>query len=148
QDRSLWNQEAIADANRLIARAAAQKRPGPYQLQAAILACHAEAERWEDTDWTQIVVLYDMLLYLSPSPVTRLHRAIALRYVAGSAAALTEVDTLGSALGGYHLFHAIRAELLRDLGHVEQAHEADRRALELTANPAEQSVLRQRLAWT
>jgi predicted RNA polymerase sigma factor len=148
QDRSVWNQEAIADAIRLIARASAQKRPGPYQLQAAILACHAEAERWEDTDWTQIVVLYDMLLYLSPSPVTRLHRAIALRYVAGSAAALSEVDTLGSPLGGYHLFHATRAELLRDLGRGEQAHEADRRALELTANPAEQSVLRQRLAWT
>jgi len=148
QDRSCWNQAAIADAIRLIARASAQKRPGPYQLQAAILACHAEAERWEDTDWTQIVVLYDILLHLSPSPVTRLHRAIALRYVAGSAAALSEVDTLSPALGGYHLFHATRGELLRDLGRVEQAHEADRRALELTANPAEQSVLRQRLAWT
>ena len=99
QDRSLWNKEAIADATRLIARASAQKRPGPYQLQAAILACHAEAKRWEDTDWTQIVVLYDMLLHVSPSPVTRLHRAIALRYVAGPAKALSEVDTLGTALG-------------------------------------------------
>ena len=148
QDRSLWDQGSIADAIRLIVRASAQKRPGPYQLQAAILACHAEAERWEDTDWTQIVVLYDILLHLSPSPVTRLHRAIALRYVAGSAAALSEVDTLGAALGGYYLFHATRAELLRDLGRVEHAHEADRRALELTVNPAEQSVLRQRLAWT
>jgi RNA polymerase sigma factor (sigma-70 family) len=148
QDRSLWDDEAIADATRLIARASAQKRPGPYQLQAAILACHAEAKRWEDTDWAQIAVLYDMLLYVSPSPVTRLHRAIALRYVAGPAAALAEVDALGAALGGYHLFHATRAELLRDLGRVDQARLADRRALELTANPAEQSLLRQRLAWT
>ena len=147
QDRSLWDEEAIADATGLIARASVRKRPGPYQLQAAILACHAEARRWEDTDWTQIVVLYDMLLYSSPSPVTRLHRAIALRYVAGPAAALSEVDELGDALGGYHLFHATRAELLRDLGRVEQARTADERALELTANPAEQTLLRQRLAW-
>jgi predicted RNA polymerase sigma factor len=72
-----FSSSSIADAGRMIARAAALKRPGPYQLQAAIVACHAEAGRWEDTDWTQIVVLYDMLLYLAPSPVTRLHRAIA-----------------------------------------------------------------------
>jgi RNA polymerase sigma factor (sigma-70 family) len=148
QDRSLWNSDAIADATRLIARAAAHKRPGPYQLQAAIVACHAEATRWEDTDWTQIVVLYDMLLHWSPSPVTRLHRAIALRYVTGPAAALSEVDALGAALGDYYLFHATRAELLRDLDRVDQARAADQRALELTANPAEQSLLRQRLAWT
>ena len=148
QDRSLWDHEAIAGAGRLIARAAARKRPGPYQLQAAIVACHAEAGRWEDTDWTQVVVLYDMLLYLAPSPVTRLHRAIALRYVTGPAAALSEVDALGGHLDTYHLFHATRAELLRDLGHHDQARAADERALTLTANPAEQSLLRQRLNWT
>jgi RNA polymerase sigma-70 factor (ECF subfamily) len=148
QDRSLWDHEAIAGAGRLIARAAALKRPGPYQLQAAIVACHAEAKRWEDTDWTQIVVLYDMLLHLAPSPVTRLHRAIALRYVTGPAAALREVDALASNLNGYHLFHATRAELLRDLGHAGQARAADERALNLTANPAERSLLRQRLNWT
>jgi RNA polymerase sigma-70 factor (ECF subfamily) len=148
QDRALWDRAAIADAGRLIARAAALKRPGPYQLQAAIVACHAEAERWEDTDWTQIVVLYDLLLHLAPSPVTRLHRAIALRYVAGPVAALTEVDPLGAALRGYHLFHATRAELLRDLGRNDEAREADRHALGLTTNPAERSVLRQRLNWT
>ncbi len=148
QDRSLWDHDAIADATRLIARAAALKRPGPYQLQAAIVACHAEAKRWEDTDWTQIVVLYDMLLYLAPSPVTRLHRAIALRYVTGPAAALSEVDTLVDVLGDYHLLHATRAELLRDLGRPEEARQADQRALGLTVNPAEQSLLRQRLHWT
>jgi RNA polymerase sigma-70 factor (ECF subfamily) len=148
QDRSLWDHQAIADAGRLIARAAALKRPGPYQLQAAIVACHAEAARWEDTDWVQIVVLYDMLLYLAPSPVTRLHRAIAARYVTGAEAALGEVDSLADDLTGYHLFHATRAELLRDLGRCDQAREADERALALTANPAERSLLRQRLNWT
>ncbi len=148
QDRSRWDHEAIADAARLIARAATFKRLGPYQLQAAIVACHAEAKRWEDTDWTQIVVLYDMLLHLAPSPVTRLHRAIALRYITGPAAALSELDALDDALDGYHLLHATRAELLRDLGRADQARAADERALELTANPAEQSLLRQRLNWT
>jgi RNA polymerase sigma-70 factor (ECF subfamily) len=146
QDRTLWDQDTIASATRLIARAAALKRPGPYQLQAAIVACHAEAKRWDDTDWTQIVVLYDILLHLAPSPVTRLHRAIALRYVAGPAAALAEVDTLD--LDDYHLLHATRAELLRDLGQPAAATEADERALALTANPAEQSLLRRRLNWS
>lgn len=148
QDRARWDHAAIADAARLIARAAALKRPGPYQLQAAIVACHAEAPRWEDTDWTQIVVLYDMLLFLAPSPVTRLHRAIALRYVAGPAAALCEVDALAGDLDDYHLLHATRAELLRDLGHGDEARAADERALARTANPAERSLLRQRLHWT
>jgi RNA polymerase sigma-70 factor (ECF subfamily) len=148
QQRSQWNRAAIAEATRLLARAAAQQRPGPYQLQAAIVACHAEVERFEDTDWEQIVLLYDMLLHLAPSPVTRLHRAIALRYTAGPQAAMRELDALAGALGRYHLYHATRAELLRELGHPEQARAADRLALELTANPAEQAVLQQRLTWT
>jgi RNA polymerase sigma factor (sigma-70 family) len=97
QDRSLWDREAIAEATRLLARAAGQHRPGPYQLQAAIVACHAEAQRWEDTDWQQIVLLYDMLLHLAPSPVTRLHRAIALRYTAGAQAAMPELDSIAGA---------------------------------------------------
>jgi RNA polymerase sigma-70 factor (ECF subfamily) len=147
QDRSLWDREAIADAVRLLTRAARQQHPGPYQLQAAIAACHAEAERWEDTDWEQIVLLYDMLLHLAPSPVTRLHRAIAVRYTAGARAAMAELDDLAGILGEYHLYHASRAELLRALGHPDQARAADRRALELTTNPAEQALLRQRLAW-
>jgi RNA polymerase sigma factor (sigma-70 family) len=148
QQRSRWDQEAITEATRLLARAAKQRRPGPYQLQAAIVACHAEAERWEDTDWEQIVLLYDMLLHLAPSPVTRLHRAIALRYSSGPRAAMAELDTLTGALDRYHLYHATRAELLRDLGHPDQARAADRLALELTANPAEQAVLQQRITWT
>ncbi len=146
QDRSLWDREVIADAVRLLTRAARRQRPGPYQLQAAIVACHAEAVRWEDTDWEQIVLLYDMLLHLSPSPVTRLHRAIAVRYTAGARAAMAELDDLAGLLGKYHLYHASRAELLRELGDPGQARAADRRALELTTNPAEQAVLQQRLA--
>jgi RNA polymerase sigma factor (sigma-70 family) len=148
QDRSLWDREAITEASGLLARAASQQRPGPYQLQAAIVACHAEAGRWEDTDWEQIVLLYDMLLHLAPSPVARLHRAVALRYASGPRAAMAELDTLAGALDRYHLYHATRAELLRELGHPDQARAADRLALELTANPAEQAVLQQRIAWT
>jgi predicted RNA polymerase sigma factor len=147
QQRSLWDREAISEASRLLARAARQQRPGPYQLQAAIVACHAEAERWEDTDWEQIVLLYDMLLALAPSRVTRLHRAIAVRYISGPRAAMAELDTLAGVLDRYHLYHATRAELLRELGHPDQARAADRLALELTANPAEQAVLQQRLTW-
>jgi RNA polymerase sigma factor (sigma-70 family) len=148
QDRSLWDREAIADATRLLTRAALQRRPGPYQLQAAIVACHAEAERWEETDWEQIVLLYNMLLHLAPSPVTRLHRAIALRYLDGPKAAMSELDDLADALDRYHLYHATRAELLRELGQPDQARDADRRALQLTTNPAEQAVLQDRLTWT
>ena len=145
QDRSQWDREAIANATRLLAGAARHRRPGPYQLQAAIVACHAEAKRWEDTDWEQIVLLYDMLLHIAPSPVTRLHRAIALRYAAGPQAAMAELDALAGALDGYHLYHATRADLLRELGKADQARAADRRALELTANPAERAVLRRRI---
>jgi RNA polymerase sigma factor (sigma-70 family) len=148
QDRSRWDHQLIADAGRLIVRAAAARRPGPYQLQAAIVACHAEAPRWEDTDWTQILVLYDLLLRLAPSPITELHRAVALSYVSGPAAALATVDALAGQLDGYHLFHATRAHLLRDLGDQDGARAADERALALTANPAERSLLRRRLSWT
>ena len=89
-----------------------------------------------------------MLLYLAPSPVTRLHRAIALRYVTGPGEALSEVETLGPDLDSYHLYHATRAELLRALGRPDEARRADERALTGTANPAEQSLLRQRLNWS
>ena len=147
QDRTRWDREAIADAVRLLTRAARRQRPGPYQLQAAIVACHAEAERFADTDWEQIVLLYDMLLHLAPSPVTRLHRAIAVRYATGAQAAMAELDDLADVLGEYHLYHATRAELPRELGQPGQARAADRRALNLTTNPAEQAVLQQRLAW-
>lgn len=148
QDRSLWDDQAIAEATALLTRAArAHRRPGPYQLQAAIVACHAEAETFADTDWAQILVLYDMLLHLAPSPVTRLHRAVALRHVKGPEAALAELEHLGDELERYPLFHATRAELLRDLRRHGEARRADQRALELTVNPAQQALLEQRLGW-
>jgi RNA polymerase sigma-70 factor (ECF subfamily) len=110
------------------------------------VACHAEAGSWEETDWEQIVVLYDMLLHLAPSPLIHLHRSIALRYVAGPQAALREVDVLSGELEQYYLYHATRAELLRAIGRPREARAADVRALELTTNPAEQTALRRRIS--
>jgi RNA polymerase sigma-70 factor (ECF subfamily) len=147
QDRSNWDHDAIAAASRLLQRAAKRHQPGPYQLQAAIVACHAEAGDWAHTDWEQIVLLYDMLLHVAPSPLTRLHRSIARRYTAGPGAALAEVDALAAALERYHLYHATRADLLWTLGREDEARAANRRALEFTANPAEQAVLRRRIDW-
>ena len=142
QDRSRWDRPAIAEAIGTLERAAALHRPGQYQLQAAIAACHAEACTWQTTDWPQILVLYDMLLRLAPSPVARLNRAVALRYVLDAESALAAVDALTPALEHYRLFHAVRADLLAATGRHEEARLARRRALELTNNPAEQSLLR------
>ncbi|WP_336209872.1 RNA polymerase sigma factor [Nonomuraea sp. LPB2021202275-12-8] len=148
QDRGLWDRQAIEEATALLVRTAkTHHRPGPYQLQAAIVACHAEAGSFEHTDWAQILVLYDMLLHLAPSPVTRLHRAIALRYAKGAEAALAELKDLDQALDRYPLFHATLAELLRDLGRPQEARQADERALAQTANPAQQALLHERLRW-
>jgi len=145
QDRSKWNRDMIAEATHILQCAAERHRPGPYQLQAAIVACHAEAADCEHTDWEQIVLLYDMLLYLAPSPLTRLHRSIALRYTAGPRIALAQVESLAAELDDYYLYHATRAELLRDLGRGEQAAAADRRDLGLTTNPAERALLQRRI---
>jgi RNA polymerase sigma factor (sigma-70 family) len=145
QDRSLWDREAIAAATGLLAGAMARGRPGPYQLQAAIAACHAEAPSWAATDWRQVLLLYDALLLMTPTAVVRLNRAIALGWAAGPAEALEEVERLEPALHGYHLFHATRAELLRRVGRPAEAREADRRALALTGNPAERRLLEERL---
>ncbi|WP_280234327.1 RNA polymerase sigma factor [Nocardia cyriacigeorgica] len=145
QDRARWDRVVIDRAIQLLTDAGRLRRPGPYQLQAAIVACHAEAASWSDTDWPQILLLYDMLLRLNPSPVIRLHRAVAAARVEGASAALAEVDELAAQLANYHLFHATRAELLRELGRHTEARTADRRALDLTSNPAEQAVLEERL---
>ncbi|MET9273445.1 DUF6596 domain-containing protein [Kribbella sp. NPDC003557] len=147
QDRTLWDHAAIADATALLTRTARRHHaPGPYQLQAAIAACHSEAHVWSETDWPQILVLYDMLLVLQPTPVAGLHRAIALSYVRGPAVALAELDGLVSDLEHYPLFHASRAQLLRDLGRDSEARAADGRAAELTTNPAQLGLLNERLA--
>jgi RNA polymerase sigma factor (sigma-70 family) len=145
QDRTRWDRAMIAEAISLIERAAAMHRPGPYQLQAAIVACHAEAPSVEATDWAQVLVLYDMLLALAPSPIARLNRAVAVARVHGASAGLAELDQLEGALGGYHLLHAVRGRLLHELGDLEQARAAELQAAELTANRAEQSLLRRRV---
>ena len=145
QDRSRCDRAAIVDAERLLQAGLRQRRPGPFQLQAAIAACHSHAHSWQTTDWAQIVALYDVLLEVAGSPLVALNRAIALQHVRGPAAALAVVDTLAGPLADYHLFHATRAELLRALGRTEAARQADLRALDLTDNPAERALLRDRL---
>jgi RNA polymerase sigma-70 factor (ECF subfamily) len=145
QDRSLWDQAAIAGGIDLLQRAATMHSTGAYQIQAAIAAVHAEAHTWEETDWEQIVLLYDALLQISDTPVIRLNRAVALSHITGPQAALGEVNDLAISLGGYHLFHATRAELLDDLGEMTLAREARLTALELCQNPAERSLLQRKL---
>jgi len=146
QDRSRWDRELIAEATRLLARATTMHHPGPYQIQAAIAAIHAAAPSYRHTDWHQIRVLYDRLQEFTPSPVVRLNRAVATRFAIGPQAALAEVEPLAAELDGYRLFHAVRAELLNDLGHHEQARSANERALALAANPAERELLARRLS--
>jgi len=145
QDRSRWDHEAINESATMIQRVAELRRPGPYQLQAAIAALHAESPSWAETDWLQIFLLYESLVKRWPTPVVRLNRAIAMQYVRGARAALHDVDSLAGALDGYHLFHATRAQLLRAVGQDEQARTADSRALSLATNPAERALIEQRL---
>jgi RNA polymerase sigma factor (sigma-70 family) len=145
QDRCLWDRAQIGEAIVLIERAGHLGRPGPYQIEAAIAACHAEAPSFQATDWKQIVVLYEMLIVLAPSPVVRLNRAIAVWKIEGAEAALHELEEIALVLDGYHLFHAARGEMLTELGRREQARAAQLRALDLTGNLAEQALLRRRL---
>ena len=146
QDRSQWDEALIADALATLERAAAIGSPGPYQLQAAIAAVHSEARSWAETDWPQVLALYDALLRMSDTPVVRLNRAVAVSHVRGPQAALGEVNDLAMALAGSHLLHAIRAELLDELGEAALAREARMRALELCQNPAERSLLLRKLS--
>lgn len=145
QDRSRWDRAEIADAVGLLERAGEMRAPGPYQIQAAIAALHSEARTWRDTDWHQIVVLYDALVQMVDSPVVRLNRAVALGHFAGPQVALGEVNDLALVLSEYHLFHSTRAQLLQDLGEGALAREALVRALELCQNPAERALLSRKL---
>jgi RNA polymerase sigma factor (sigma-70 family) len=148
QDRKIWDRRLIAEATGLLGRAMAMHRPGPYQIQAAVAAVHAEAPSYADTDWRQIRVLYDRLYLFTPTPIVRLNRAVATRFAVGPQAALAEVEPLAGELDGYRLFHAVRAELLNDLGRAEESRDANERALALAANPAERELLARRLlAW-
>ena len=147
QDRSLWSRELIAEGEALVLQALHSRRFGPYSLQAAIAAVHAEAVSLEDTDWVQIVGLYDELLRLNPSPVIELNRAVALAMHDGEQAGLLEIDRLLAAgeLDGYHLAHAARADLLRRLGRREQAIAAYRQALALAQQGPDRQFLQKRL---
>lgn len=144
QDRSRWDRQLLAGAHDELERAARLRRPGRWQLHAAIAACHADAADAASTDWLQVLTLYDMLLAYDRSPVVRLNRAVALARVAGAEAALAEVDGLEEPLARSHLWHAVRASLLRDLGRDDEALAADLSALELTANEAERRLLAER----
>jgi len=146
QNRSAWDHPAIARAERFLDRAAVWRRPGRFQLQAAIAACHADAPTYAETDWLQILTLYDLLMRHDRSPVVRLNRAVALAECAGVAAALEEVDAIAAEIDAYHLLHATRADLLGRLGRHDEAAIAIRRALDLVALPAERTLLADRLA--
>ncbi len=148
QNRSLWNSQQIQEGAMLLERALRMKRVGPYQIQAAISALHAQAARAEDTDWTQIAALYGELLKMTPSPVIELNRAVAIAMADGPLRGLALLDRtgLGMALRDYHLFHAARADLLRRAGRLDEAGKAYTRALNLCQNERERAFLQRRLA--
>jgi RNA polymerase sigma-70 factor (ECF subfamily) len=141
QDRSRWDAERIAEGRRVLDRALPLRRPGPYQVQAAIASLHLEPE----TDWRQIALLYERLGCFTPSPVVELNRAVAVAMAEGPEQGLALIDSIGG-LDGYRHLHSARADLLRRLGRDPEAAESYRRALELTPQPAERAFLERRLA--
>ncbi|HEY8515503.1 MAG TPA: RNA polymerase sigma factor [Candidatus Binatia bacterium] len=147
QDRTLWNREMIAEGLELVERALATRRFGPYTLQAAIAGVHAQARTPAETDWPQIVALYDILLRLTPSPIVELNRAVAVAMRDGPEAGLALVDALlgRGELADYLFAHAARADLCRRLGRTMEARTAYRRALELTRQEPERRFLERRL---
>jgi len=142
QDRTLWDRELVAEGQAIVRACLRRGEPGPYQIQAAINAVHSD----EPTDWRQVLALYDQLLAFEPTPVVALNRAVAVAEVDGPAAALDLVDDLE--LEGYHVFHAVRANLLRRLGRRADAAAAYRAAIELAGNAAEREFLERALADT
>jgi RNA polymerase sigma-70 factor (ECF subfamily) len=144
QDRGLWDRALVAEGQALVRRCLRRRRPGPYQIQAAINAVHSDAPTAEATDWRQIVALYDQLFAVAPSPVVALHRAVAVAEVDGPAAGLRLVDGLD--LGDHHVFHAVRADLLRRLGRAAEAAQAYDAALGRAGNAAERAFLQRRRA--
>jgi RNA polymerase sigma-70 factor (ECF subfamily) len=140
QDRRQWDRELIDEGHAIVRRCLGRNQPGAYQLQAAINAVHADAATIEQTDWSQIVALYDRLLAVAPTAVVALNRAIAIGEVRGAAAALALVDELD--LDNYHPFHATRADLLRRLGRDSEARAAYERAADMAPTDAERDFLR------
>jgi len=147
QDRSLWNRDQIAEGSALVERALSSRRFGPYTLQAAIVAVHAEAPNAAATDWTQIVGLYDVLARADPSPVVELNHAVAVAMRDGPVAGLALIDTILARgdLGDYHLAHSARADLCRRLGRTAEARASYERALGLTRQEPERRFLERRL---
>jgi RNA polymerase sigma-70 factor (ECF subfamily) len=148
QDRSQWDRTAIAEGAALVREALRRRPPGRFALQAAIAAVHAEAPRWEDTDWREVVALYDVLAEVWPSPVVSLNRAAAIGMAHGPQAGLEAIDALRDEpqLAGYAYTAAARADFLRRLGRVEEARTAYEEALLLTENDVERAFLADRLA--
>jgi RNA polymerase sigma-70 factor, ECF subfamily len=145
QDRTRWDRARIDEGRRMLDRAIALRSPGPYQLQAAVAAVHADARTPAETDWRQIALLYAELGRVQPSPVVELNRAVAVAMSAGPEHGLALIDRIDG-LETYHLLHSARADLLRRLERLDEAAEAYRRALELATNGAERSFLERRLA--
>jgi RNA polymerase sigma-70 factor, ECF subfamily len=146
QDRARWDQEMIDEGLAKLDAAMAMRRPGLYQVQAAIAALHAQAPRPEDTDWPEIATLYRVLSAMSPSPVIELNWAVAVAMADGPDAGLALMEPLANELDRYHLFHAARADLLRRSGRIAEAKLAYQRALELVINPIERRYLLRRLS--
>jgi RNA polymerase sigma-70 factor, ECF subfamily len=145
QDRAAWDAALVAEGHRLVReRLASGVAPGRYQILAAINAVHTSAREWRDTDWLQVVALYDQLVCFDPSPIIVLNRAIAVAEVDGPEVALAAIDALEDELAGYHAYHATRAELLRRLGRGEKSRAAYDRAIELAGNTAETAYLTRR----
>jgi RNA polymerase sigma-70 factor (ECF subfamily) len=147
QDRSRWDRDKIREGSGYLEQALGMKRPGPYQVQAAISALHAQATRAEDTDWPQIAALYTELMKMSPSPVIELNRAVAMAMADGALRGLKLLDqpVLAKELSDYYLFHATRADLLRRLGRISEAQAAYTQALVLCQNERERAFLKRRL---
>jgi RNA polymerase sigma-70 factor (ECF subfamily) len=145
QDRTRWNHELIAEGLALIDKAMRHRRPGPYQVQAAIAALHARAATPADTDWRQIALLYATLEHLAPSPVVTLNRAVAISKVDGPAAALALIAPLAIPLDGYFYFHGLKGQLLLQLARHAEARQAFDRAIALAKTPAEAAHIRMHL---
>jgi RNA polymerase sigma-70 factor, ECF subfamily len=145
QDRSRWDAAMIAEALALLDKALRHRRPGPYQLQAAIAALHARASRAEDTDWAQIELLYSTLERLQPSPVVTLNRAVAVAKVRGSVEALAMIEPLADALSGYFYYYGAKGSFLAQLGRESEAREAFNQAIALAQSSAEAAIVRQHL---
>ncbi|MGB7382051.1 MAG: DUF6596 domain-containing protein, partial [Rhodococcus sp. (in: high G+C Gram-positive bacteria)] len=147
QDRSRWDRVAVAEGVALVGEALRTRPPSRYALQAAIAAVHAESPRWQETDWKEILGLYDVLVQLWPSPVVSLNRAVAVGFAVGPAAGLAALDELSSEpqLAGYGYLPAARADLLRRLGRVREARQSYTEALMLTDNSVERAFLAERL---